>query len=258
MNINILDQTNIRLSLSNLETLRYWAQSLTTTLYEKSGFEVVIEECSITTKTENTNLEHYPYALTSDLENDQSVWLLNQKLLHHLGKEVMVKEDDVVFDEMSLSVASVNLNELLQRVFNCSNIKIKPSDHQLIHSRINQILIEFKVREKLQLHSVVGLMSLSVFLNFLNQNAHASTRNLDVMLGVPFITTVELGKVSKTIKEIIEFTPGTIIELEKSIHEPLDVIVNKNMIARGVLIEISGNYGIEITQINQNIDKPNK
>ena len=257
MNINILDNTNIKLSLSNLETLRYWTHVLTTTLYEKSGLEISIEECLITTKEENSKFDHYDYLVTSSNETNSSVWLLNQSIITHLGKEVMAKEEDVVFDDMILSVASVNLNELFQRVFNASSLKITPIDYELIHSKANQIIVEFKFREKLQYYSVVGLMSLSTLLNFLNQNAHANTRNLDIMLGVPFLTTVELGKVTKTIKEIIEFTPGTIIELDKSIHEPLDVIVNNNMIARGVLIEISGNYGIEITQISQNIDKAN-
>lgn len=258
MNINILDQTNIKLNLSNLESLRYWAHRLTTILYEKSGVEVTLEECLITTQEEKANLDHYDYAMTCEIESERSVWLLKQNTFHHLINEMMTKDDDAVFDEMNLSMASVNLNELLLRVFNSSNVKITPNHHQLSQPRTNQISIEFKFREKLQRHSVVGLMSLSTLLNFLNQNAHANTRNLDVMLGVPFLTTVELGKVTKTIKEIIEFTPGTIIELQKSIHEPLDVIVNKNMIARGVLIDISGNYGIEITQINQNVVKPNK
>lgn len=257
MNINILDNTNIKLSLSNLETLRYWTHVLTITLYEKSGLEISIEECSITTKEDNARFDHYDYAVYSNIETNTSVWLLNQNIILHLGKEVMAKDQDVIFDDMILSVASVNLNELLQRVFNTSNLKIASIDHEAIQSKTNQILIEFKFREKLQLHSIVGLMSLNTLINFLNQNAHVNTRNLDLMLGVPFLTTVELGKVTKTIKEIIEFTPGTIIELDKSIHEPLDVIVNSNMIARGVLIEISGNYGIEITQISQNIDKSN-
>jgi flagellar motor switch protein FliN len=257
VNINILDNTNIKLSLSNLETLRYWTHVLMTTLYEKSGLEISIEECSITTKEENTKFDHYDFSVTSNIENNSSVWLLNQNIILHLGKEVMAKEEDVILDDMILSVANVNLNELFQRVFGSSSLKISPIDYEAIQSKSNQILIEFKFREKLQLHSIVGLMSLSTLLNFLNQNAHANTRNLDLMLGVPFLTTVELGKVTKTIKEIIEFTPGTIIELDKSIHEPLDVIVNSNMIARGVLIEISGNYGIEITQISQNIDKSN-
>ena len=257
MNINILDNTNIKLSLSNLETLRYWTHILTTTLYEKSGLEISIEECLITTKEENTKFDHYDYLVTSSNETNSSVWLLNQSIITHLGKEVMAKEEDVVFDDMILSVASVNLNELFKRVFNTSNLKLTSIDHEVIQSKANQILIEFKFREKLQYHSIVGLMSSSTLLNFLNQNAHANTRNLDLMLEVPFLTTVELGKVTKTIKEIIEFTPGTIIELDKSIHEPMDVIVNNNMIARGVLVEISGNYGIEITQISKNIDKSN-
>lgn len=73
--------------------------------------------------------------------------------------------------------------------------------------------------------------------------------NIDLIMDVPLEVTVELGRASRTIKEILDFSPGTIIELNKLSGEPVDVLVNGKLIARGEVVVIEESFGIRITEI---------
>ncbi|MCT4688236.1 flagellar motor switch phosphatase FliY [Vallitalea sp.] len=76
--------------------------------------------------------------------------------------------------------------------------------------------------------------------------------NIDLIMDVPLEVTVELGRTSKPIKEILEFAPGTIIELKKLAGEPIDVLVNGKNVAKGEVVVIDENFGIRITDIIKN------
>lgn len=73
--------------------------------------------------------------------------------------------------------------------------------------------------------------------------------NIDLIMDVPLEVTVELGRTSRSIKEILEFTPGTIIELDKIAGEPIDVLVNGKYVAKGEVVVIEESFGIRITEI---------
>jgi len=73
--------------------------------------------------------------------------------------------------------------------------------------------------------------------------------NLDLLLDVPLKVTVELGRTKKTIKDILQFAPGSIIELDKLAGEPVDIFVNQKLIARGEVVVIDENFGVRITHI---------
>ena len=68
-------------------------------------------------------------------------------------------------------------------------------------------------------------------------------------MGVPLNITVEIGSTKKKIKEILEFTQGTIIELERQAGAPVDVIVNGHLIAKGDVVVIDDNFAVRITEI---------
>lgn len=72
---------------------------------------------------------------------------------------------------------------------------------------------------------------------------------LELLYDVPLQFTVELGRTEKTLKEILDLGPGAIIELEKSAGEPLDILVNGKLVAKGEVIVIDENYGIRIKGI---------
>ena len=81
------------------------------------------------------------------------------------------------------------------------------------------------------------------------QTPVAQPENIDLIMDVPLEVTVELGRTSKSIKEILEFSPGTIIELSKLAGEPIDVLVNGKFVAKGEVVVIEESFGIRVTEI---------
>lgn len=75
------------------------------------------------------------------------------------------------------------------------------------------------------------------------------TEHIDLLLDVPLEVTVELGRTSKSIKEILDFAPGTIIELSRLAGEPIDVLVNGKYVAKGEVVVIEEAFGIRVTEI---------
>jgi len=74
-------------------------------------------------------------------------------------------------------------------------------------------------------------------------------QNLDLILDVPLQVSVELGRTNKTIKEILDFSTGSIIELNKLAGEPVDMLINGKLFAKGEVVVIDENFGVRITDI---------
>jgi len=73
--------------------------------------------------------------------------------------------------------------------------------------------------------------------------------NIGLIMDVPLSVTVELGRTSKLISEILDFAPGTIIELDKIAGEPVDVLVNGKFVARGEVVVIEESFGVRVSEI---------
>lgn len=73
--------------------------------------------------------------------------------------------------------------------------------------------------------------------------------NIDLIMDVALEVTVELGRTKKSISEVLDFAPGTIIELDKVAGEPVDVFVNGKLVARGEVVVIEESFGVRITEI---------
>ncbi|MDC7278208.1 MULTISPECIES: flagellar motor switch phosphatase FliY [Pseudobutyrivibrio] len=80
-------------------------------------------------------------------------------------------------------------------------------------------------------------------------SAQFAQENIDLILDVPLDVTVELGRTNKTIQDILDFAPGTIIELNKIAGEPIDVLVNGKYVAKGEVVVIEESFGVRITEI---------
>ncbi|MBM0065147.1 flagellar motor switch phosphatase FliY [Alkalicoccobacillus gibsonii] len=81
------------------------------------------------------------------------------------------------------------------------------------------------------------------------QLTSAQTGNLDMLLDIPLNVKVELGRTTKSIRDILEFTQGSIIELDKLAGEPVDILVNEKLIAKGEVVVIDENFGVRVTDI---------
>ena len=82
-----------------------------------------------------------------------------------------------------------------------------------------------------------------------NMGAIQSNENINLIMDVPLEVTVELGRTTKSISEILDFAPGTIIELDKIAGEPIDVLVNGKFVAKGEVVVIEESFGIRVTEI---------
>lgn len=83
------------------------------------------------------------------------------------------------------------------------------------------------------------------------QTGVVQPENIDLLMDVPLEVTVELGRTSKSIKEILDFTPGTIIELNRLAGEPIDVLVNGKFVAKGEVVVMEEAFGIRVIEITK-------
>ena len=73
--------------------------------------------------------------------------------------------------------------------------------------------------------------------------------NIGLIMDVPLEVTVELGRTQKSISDILDFAPGTIIELDKIAGEPIDILVNGKFVAKGEVVVVEESFGVRVTEI---------
>jgi flagellar motor switch protein FliN/FliY len=79
--------------------------------------------------------------------------------------------------------------------------------------------------------------------------SEASARRIDLLLDVPLDLSVELGRTRMSIQDLLGLTAGAVIELDKIAGEPLDILVNNRLVARGEAVVVNDKFGIRITDI---------
>ncbi|MCL2572975.1 MAG: flagellar motor switch phosphatase FliY [Defluviitaleaceae bacterium] len=98
-------------------------------------------------------------------------------------------------------------------------------------------------------HQAPVAASPAQFQNFDISDVMQQKENIEIIMDVPLEVTVELGRTAKKIREILEFSPGSIIELNKLAGEPIDILVNGKFVANGEVVVIDENFGIRVTNI---------
>ncbi|WP_284139960.1 MULTISPECIES: flagellar motor switch phosphatase FliY [unclassified Virgibacillus] len=88
--------------------------------------------------------------------------------------------------------------------------------------------------------------------------AQNEQRNLDMLLDIQLKVTVELGRTRRSIKEILDMQAGSIVELDKLAGEPVDILVNDKLIAKGEVVVIDENFGVRLTDIASQSDRLKK
>ncbi|WP_246238060.1 flagellar motor switch phosphatase FliY [Alkalicoccus luteus] len=87
------------------------------------------------------------------------------------------------------------------------------------------------------------------------QLSDQETRNLEMLMEIPLEVTVELGRTKRSIKDILEFSKGSIVELDKLAGEPVDILVNQRLIAKGEVVVIDENFGVRVLDIVSKEDR---
>ncbi|MHB8636166.1 MAG: flagellar motor switch protein FliN [Fimbriimonadaceae bacterium] len=81
---------------------------------------------------------------------------------------------------------------------------------------------------------------------------------IDRLLDIPLEISVELGRVKMLVKDVVELGTGSIVEIEKAAGEPVDVLVNGRLVARGEVVVIEDNFGVRVTEILNPQDRLNR
>ena len=82
-----------------------------------------------------------------------------------------------------------------------------------------------------------------------DKGSEAGDINLEMLLDVPVVMTVEVGRKSMTIKDLLSLTPGAVVTFDRSVTEPMDVMINGTLIARGEVVSADGKFGLRLVDI---------
>lgn len=87
------------------------------------------------------------------------------------------------------------------------------------------------------------------FLPFEQTGPAPAAGNLNLILEVALRVTVELGRATMSIREVLELGPGSVVELDRLAGEPVDILVNDHLIARGEVVVVDESFGVRVTEI---------
>ncbi len=73
--------------------------------------------------------------------------------------------------------------------------------------------------------------------------------NLDLILDVPVTLALHVGSTTVSIRELVNLAEGSVVALERSANEPLDVLVNGTLVARGEIVVVDGQFGVRLTDV---------
>lgn len=81
------------------------------------------------------------------------------------------------------------------------------------------------------------------------ESAEPAARGMDFVLDLPLQITVELGRTKMVVNDLLQLAQGSIIELEKMAGDPLEILVNDRLVARGEVVAVNEKFGIRVTDI---------
>jgi len=83
----------------------------------------------------------------------------------------------------------------------------------------------------------------------LSNSIGSQDSNLDRILDIPLVLSAQLGNTRMLIKDLLQLGPGSIVELDKLAGEPLEVLVNERLVARGEVVMVNEKFGIRLTDV---------
>lgn len=241
----------VSLSIAKKQTLQYWVKRVQEVIHEKKRMDFSIEHVDLLSSKQETYDETFTYAI-AHLDHNHPVFVsMSQDFVRNFVFESNKQE----WDEFDYSIANSSLNDII------SNLRMRPK-YQI--KTFDEIMKELSAEEKLEirfnykLNGVLSHFSLLIHPSnldsYLNRFHDPKSKNLDIMMDVPVTVRVELGNLQKKVKEIMEFTQGTLLELEQTVDSSCKIIVNNHVIAQGEVVEVNGNFGVVMTKIDDHVD----
>lgn len=162
-----------------------------------------------------------------------------QQMVEDLLGESSEFVEDIVENEESVNTIDLNGEEVLENSLYDKTVEKKPN----VSEKDEQIEKGHVVIKKPEFETFDTEIDLSY------------NESIDLVGDIPVELTAELGRTTKRINEILEYGPGTVIELDKSVGEPLNIYANGKYIAKGEVVVIDDNFGIRITDIDNSYGK---
>jgi len=241
----------ITLSIAKTQTLQYWVKRIQDVVQSKRKSDFTIENVELLSFNNETLNDSFFYAI-AHLDLNHPVFLC---LDNDFVQSFVIDSKKTEWDEFDYSIANSSLNDIV------SNLRMNPK-YQF--KKLNELMTELNNEEKLELKFNYKMNNKSSYLSllihptnldsYLNRYHDPKSKNLDVMMDVPVTVSVELGSLSRKVKEIMEFTQGTLLELEQTVDSTCKVIVNNHVIAQGEVVEVNGNFGVMMTKIDGQVD----
>lgn len=179
--------------------------------------------------------------IIGDLVDSELMQLYPFELARDLYKKFTKEEETTSFNEPPVT-PQMNMNHQsmnhVQQANNVQTQQIQPNYNMSGGSNAMNVPIQDVNVQPAQFQPFIA-----------PQHTISQPENIGLIMDVPLEVTVELGRTNKSIKEILEFAPGTIIELNKLAGEPIDVLVNGKYVAKGEVVVIEESFGIRVTEI---------
>lgn len=168
----------------------------------------------------------------------------------------------------STEETTIHTSDEMQRIENTNNEKTVEQEQGMIEkeqlkeqnqssnydnrSKMEEASPQF-IGDSIHKHANVQQASFSDFEQV--QLNDSEKRNLDMLLDIPLQVTVELGRTNRTVQEILDLSNGSIIELDKLAGEPVDVLINDKLVAKGEVVVIEENFGVRVSDIVSQTDR---
>lgn len=117
------------------------------------------------------------------------------------------------------------------------------------HNADTRVPLQFCVGQKL----IAALQAMSAKPFLFPDAAASDPSNLDLVMDVELNVTLRFGQRQLALREVLELTSGSVVELDRQVDEPVELILDGRVVARGEAVIIDGNYGMRITQLVQNV-----
>ena len=183
--------------------------------------------------------------VVGDLIDSEIMQLIPMTFAKDLVSNLLNVEQDVEQDvEQSQEVPQQSMHQQPQT----QQVQQKPSISRSMQSSGGAMDMSSESQANQTIKTPVNVQPAS-FQNFEEVAITVEKENISLIMDVPLEITVELGRTKRLIRDILEFVPGSIIELDKLAGEPTDILVNGKIIAKGEVVVIDESFGIRITDI---------
>ncbi|MDF2676554.1 MAG: flagellar motor switch protein FliN [Bacillota bacterium] len=211
----------------------------------------VIVTVSFDLNIEGSVQSEFINVMTLDLSREiVSMFLKGTGMFLEENDSVDNGEEEVVSKENIEYIISGNNTENKKEINNQSQIKqegLKEYKEE-VHVKRQKPQVQQRIRDQIPVS--VKPMEYENFDDYEEEEIHSEQlSNLELIKSVPLEISVEIGKTKKPIKEILEFSNGTIIELDKQAGALVDIVVNGQLIAKGEVVVVNDNFGVRVVEI---------